>query len=157
MKRLIHPLVLTATLAVGVVIGVVGPFRTDASEPLIVRADPKLSEPEVIVVEPQARVIRVERERGPCEPRMEHAIEVVRFAQHSHVPWYEWAREGTYDPRYAGTEYADPDFQAWWIDRYQTVLEALTATCYAEPNYPLLMVLPGLWESYPSRAEVPLP
>lgn len=87
----------------------------------------------------------------PCSPEQEHMYEIIRFAQHSHVPWLERALQ--HEP---GSEIdddvADPEFQQWWIDQYEDVLLTLSAECVPSLDYPNLPILPGQWESYPTRA-----
>jgi hypothetical protein len=89
-------------------------------------------------------------EIAPCSAEMDRAYEIVRFGQHSHVPWLELALQGGL-PDLWDEDVADPLFQQWWIDHYAEVLATIEGVCLPDPAHPNLTELPGSWESYPPR------
>ena len=91
---------------------------------------------------------------GPCSAEMEHAYEIVRFAQYSHIPWRDMAlRDEVTEEGWDANGQAGPDllFQQWWIDNYDDAMAAIEAECVPDPEHPNLTDLPAPWESYPPR------
>lgn len=89
-----------------------------------------------------------------CSPEIEHAYEIMRFAQYSHVPWLRWTQTASAEAREKWGDDGEADFQRWWIREYATVLNALSADCLIATDYPPLTDLPGDWVEYPQRQGV---
>lgn len=85
-----------------------------------------------------------------CSPALERTYEITRFARHSHLPWLNRALRDEVGAT-VDDDAADPEFQRWWIDRYDEVLVTLATVCRPSPSFPNLDDLPGQWENYPAR------